>query len=238
MLSARDRGLTIFLLAWKSLSISKTSPCSGAFSYFISTTKPTFRSREETWYNLQFSAFLGNRGQTSYNHELPNINLQELFDISTQVLQSALFQVLMNVSVSICWMVKRLLKKETSGETFKVSTHMYPFTAPTQEFGTIQYHCNLSCWALLNYKELYNSALQAAAELKLTSPGLDSIYCTHAQPDRSLETIVYDQATQDGCPPALCTSPVWLVAPSLIPYLHDWPSYIFAPAPACYCSNF
>lgn len=44
---------------------------------------------------------------------------------------------LMNVSVSIGWMVKRLLKKETSGEIFKVSRHMYPFTAPTQEFGTM-----------------------------------------------------------------------------------------------------
>ena len=39
------------------------------------------------------SAFLGNKGQISCNHELPNFNLQELFDISTQVLQSVLFQV-------------------------------------------------------------------------------------------------------------------------------------------------
>lgn len=145
-------------------------------------------------------------------------------------------RLLMNVSVSICWMVKRLLKKETNGEIFKVPPHIYPFTAPTQELGTMpswpQYHCNLSCWALLNSKELHNSILQAAAEVNLTSPGLDSIYCTHAHPDRSLETIVYDQATQDGWPPALCTSPIWLVPPSLIPYLHDWPSYIFSPAPA------
>ena len=48
---------------------------------------------------------------------------------------------------------------------------------------------------------------------------------------------LYDQATQDNCSLALCTSPVQPWHASVTPYSHDWPSYILAP-PATDCSNF
>lgn len=230
VLSVRDKEvLQYFYQLWSScLYLRHPHALSGSAA---SSIPPNLLSvevvkRHDTIFSFQPFWEIGDKSLATMSYL--TFNLQELFNISTQVLQSALFRSLIECISFHLLDGEKASEKRDIWKIFKVSRHMYPFTAPTQEFGTMpswpQYHCYLSCWALLNSKELHNSTLQAAAEVKSTSPGLDSIYCAHAQPERSLETIVYDQATQDDCPPALCTS--YLTSTSFTHTLFTWLTFL------------
>lgn len=68
------------------------------------------------------------------------------------------------------------------------------------------------------------------AEVKVVSPY--SHIQMHKINSLKFYYTVNDQSIQDGRSLALCTSPVWPVATSPVPYVHDWLSYILAPGPS------
>lgn len=127
MLSVRNRGLIIFVLVGKFLSISKTSPSSGGFVCLISTTKRTLVEVVKTSNGaLSSQPFWGVRDKSLATSNYMMLICKDHHRSLSQLCSRSL----MKASISICWMVKRLQITQLSGETVLVPKHMHPFTPP------------------------------------------------------------------------------------------------------------